>query len=156
LSIVEEVETLRRIPLFAKIDGSKLKLLAFASERITFEPDAALFHQGDVADAAYILLDGTAAVAVDAPQGLLTVATMGVNDFVGEIGILCNVPRTATVIATSRLVTLKIDKELFLRVIADFPEVALEVIRELAHRLELTTTQLREARAAAMAKQQPV
>lgn len=149
MSIAEEVETLRRIPLFANMDPSKLKLLAFASERVTFEANEELFHQGDAADAAYILLDGSADVTVDTPQGPLKVATMGKNDFVGEIGVLCDVPRTATVVATSRLVTLKISKDLFLRMISDFPALALPVIRELAHRLELTTAQLREARAAA-------
>jgi CRP/FNR family transcriptional regulator, cyclic AMP receptor protein len=147
LGIVDEVETLRRIPLFAKMDASKLKLLAFASERVTFDSDQELFHQGDSADAAYILLDGSASVVVDTPQGPLTVAKMGKNDFVGEMGVFCDIPRTATVVATSRLVTLRISKELFLQVIADFPVVALEVIRELAHRLEHTTIALREARA---------
>jgi CRP-like cAMP-binding protein len=151
MSIIEEVESLRRIPLFANMDPSKLKLLAFASERVTFEPSQELFHQGDAADAAYILLDGDANVTVDTPQGPLTVATMGKNDFVGEIGVLCDIPRTATVVATSRLVTLKISKDLFLRMIADFPALALPVIRELAHRLEHTTAQLREARAASRA-----
>ena len=151
MSIVEDVELLRRIPLFANMDPSKLKLLAFASERLTFEAKQELFHQGDAADAAYILLEGAADVTVDTPQGPLTVASMGKNDFVGEIGVLCDVPRTATVVATSRLVTLKISKDLFLRMIADFPALALPVIRELAHRLEMTTAQLREARAAARA-----
>jgi CRP/FNR family transcriptional regulator, cyclic AMP receptor protein len=147
VGIVDEVETLRRIPLFAKMEPSKLKLLAFASERVVFESGQELFHQGDLADAAYILLDGDAAVVVDSPRGPLTVAEMGRNDFVGEIGVFCDIPRTATVVATSRLVTLRISKELFLQVIADFPVVALEVIRELAHRLEHTTIALREARA---------
>lgn len=151
MSIIDEVDSLRRIPIFAKLEPSKLKLLAFASERLTFEPNQELFHQGDAADSAYILLDGDAKVTVDTPQGPLTVATMGKNDFVGEIGVLCDVPRTATIVATSRLVTLKISKDLFLRMLADFPAVALPVIRELAHRLEHTTTQLREARAAARA-----
>jgi CRP-like cAMP-binding protein len=147
VGILEEVESLRRIPIFAKIDPSKLKLLAFASERMTFEPDDELVHQGEVADAAYILLDGTADVQVNAPQGRITVATMGKNDFFGEMGVLCDIPRTATVVAKSRVVALRISKEHFLQIVTDFPAVALEVIRELAHRLEHTTQQLREARA---------
>jgi CRP-like cAMP-binding protein len=147
LGIIDEVETLRRIPLFGKMEPSKLKLLAFASERVTFESGQELFHQGDLADAAYILLDGTADVQVDSPRGPLTVAEMSSNDFVGEIGVFCDIPRTATVVATSPRVTLRISKERFLQVIADFPVVALEVIRELAHRLEHTTIALREARA---------
>ena len=147
MGIIDEMESLRRIPLFAKIEPSKLKLFAFASERVTFDSGQELFHQGDPADAAYILLEGTAAVLVDSPQGPMSVAKMGKNDFVGEIGVFCNIPRTATVVATSRLVTLRISKELFLQVITDFPVVALEVIRELAHRLEHTTIALQEARA---------
>ena len=46
MSLNEEVELLRRIPLFAKIDPAKLKLLAFASERLTFEAEQELFRQG--------------------------------------------------------------------------------------------------------------
>ena len=60
MSINEEVNLLRKIPLFAKIDPAKLKLLAFASERLTFAPDQALFEQGDTGDAAYIVIDGEA------------------------------------------------------------------------------------------------
>jgi len=145
VSINEEVELLRRIPLFAKVDPTKLKLLAFASERLTFEPGHELFHQGDFADAAYIIIEGAAEVMVDTPNGPLTVATLGRNDFVGEIGILCDVRRTATVKAAGRLTTLRITKDLFFDMVRDFPAMAVEIMRVLAHRLDHTTTQLREA-----------
>ena len=46
MSIEQEVEILRNIPMFAKIEPAKLKLMAFASERITFKPGQALFRQG--------------------------------------------------------------------------------------------------------------
>ncbi len=69
------------------------------------------------------------------------------NDIVGEIAILCDVPRTATVSATSDLITLKITKEIFFRMLTDFPEMGLEIMRVLAHRLERTTAQLLAARA---------
>ena len=55
MSLNEEVELLRNIPLFAKLEPSKLKLLAFTAERITYDPGQVLFNQGDVGDAAYIL-----------------------------------------------------------------------------------------------------
>jgi CRP-like cAMP-binding protein len=144
VSLNEEVELLRNIPLFANIEPSKLKLLAFTSERLTFESGQELFHQGDQGDAAYIIVEGTADVLVDAPTGPFKVATLGKNDFVGEIAILCDVPRTATVTASSRLTTLKISKELFFRLISEFPQMAVEFMRELAQRLEKTTADLRE------------
>ena len=145
MSLNEEVELLRNIPLFAKLDPSKLKLLAFTSERITYETDQVLFNQGDVGDAVYIIVEGAASVLVDTPDGPLEVATLGRNDFVGETAILCDVPRTATVKAADKTVTLRISKDLFFRLVAEFPEMSVEIMRELAARLEQTTKQLREA-----------
>jgi len=146
VSINDDVELLRRIPMFAKVEPAKLKLLAFTSERVTYGEGQELFHQGDNADAAYLIIAGTVDVMVDSPKGPLTVAQLGTNEFVGDIGILCDVPRTATVRAATELTTLKITKELFFRMITDFPAMGVEIMRVLAHRLEQTTVQLREAR----------
>lgn len=147
MSIEQEVEVLRKIPLFRNIEPSKLKLMAFASERMTFKPGQVLFKQGSVGDSAYIIVSGEADVLVDSAQGPVNVATVGANDFVGEIAILCDVPRTATIQARSELVALKVTKELFFRMVTDFPEMGVEVMRVLAHRLENTTAQLLKARA---------
>ncbi len=148
MSLAEEVSLLKSIPLFAKIEPSKLKLLAFTSERLAFDPDQELFHQGDMGDAAYIVIDGEVAISIDAPSGSIELAKLGRGAIVGEIAILCDVPRTATVTARGKTVTLKISKELFFRLITEFPQIAVEVMRELAHRLENTNLQLREARTA--------
>lgn len=145
MSLTEEVELLRNIPLFAKIEPAKLKLLAFTSERLSFDSGEELFNQGDDGDAAYIVISGSADVVVSTEAGPLTVATLGRNDIVGEIAILCDVPRTATVRATEPLEALRISKDLFFRLIKEFPEIAIQIMRELAERLERTTAQLREA-----------
>jgi CRP-like cAMP-binding protein len=145
MTIDQEVELLRNIPLFAKVDPAKLKLLAFASERAVFAPGETLFHQGDPGDAAYIIMEGEAEVLINGPSGPITVATIGKNDFVGEIAILCDVPRTATIRSRTALITLRITKDLFLRMLMDFPAIAIEVTRVLAQRLEHTTERLRDA-----------
>ena len=145
MSIEQEVEVLRRIPLFANIEPAKLKLMCFASERITYKGGQSLFEQGDIGDAAYIIVDGSADVIVthDAP---IVVAQVGKDDIVGEIAILVDIPRTATVTATSELTALKITKDLFFRMVTDFPEMGVEIMRVLAQRLEHTTAQLLQAR----------
>ncbi|MBM3548800.1 MAG: cyclic nucleotide-binding domain-containing protein [Alphaproteobacteria bacterium] len=150
MSLAEEVALLKSIPLFAKIEPSKLKLLAFTSERLAFDPDQPLFRQGDPGDAAYIVIDGEVSISIDAPaapEGRIELAKLGRGAIVGEIAILCDVPRTATVTARGKTVTLRISKDLFFRLITEFPQIAVEVMRELAHRLENTNLQLREARA---------
>ncbi|WP_420563342.1 cyclic nucleotide-binding domain-containing protein [Thalassobaculum sp.] len=145
MSLNEEVELLRKIPLFAKIEPSKLKLLAFTSERLTYQGGQRLFQQGDIGDAAYIIIDGEASVRIRTDSGEIQVAELGKGDVVGEIAILCDVPRTASVEATGKLITLRITKELFFRLISEFPQISIEIMRELAARLERTNVQLREA-----------
>lgn len=145
MSLNEEVELLKNIPLFAKIEPSKLKLLAFTSERLTYADGQVLFNQGDSGDAAYIIIGGTASVLIDTDDGKIEVAQLSKGDVVGEIAILCDVPRTATVQAKESLTTLKIAKEAFFRLVTDFPQIAVEIMRELAARLEQTNIRLRAA-----------
>jgi len=145
MSIVEEVELLRRIPLFAKIDPTRLKLLAFTSDRVKFDPGQVVFEQGDGGDYAYVIIEGEADVSVNTPSGPLLVASIKEHELVGEIAILCDVPRTATVTASSELIALQISKDLFYRLVTEFPEMAIEIMRDLARRLELTTGRLQQA-----------
>ena len=145
MSLLQEYELLRRIPFFAEIEPAKLKLLAFMSERVGFDAGKNLFRQGDPADAAYLIIDGEAEIILEGPAGPITVATLGANEIVGEIGILCDVPRNATVRAKNRLVALRIAKDPFMRMVREFPNMSVSIMRELAHRLELTNNQLRTA-----------
>jgi CRP/FNR family cyclic AMP-dependent transcriptional regulator len=145
MSLNDEVHMLRCIPLFAQVEPAKLKLLAFTSERVAFDADHVLFAQGDPANAAYIIVEGKAEVIVESDAGPVTVAVLGPNDFFGEIAILCDSPRTATVRAQTRLVTLRISKDLFFRLVKEFPQMAVAIMRELAFRLEATNDQLRIA-----------
>jgi len=147
MSMKEEVEVLRNVPLFAKLEPAKLKLLAFTSERLTYEPGQAFFQQGDPGDAAFIILDGEAEVQIDTPKGPVSVANLGRNEIVGEIAVLCEVPRTATVVAKGKTVTLKISRETFFRLITEFPQMSIEIMRELGRRIEKTNGQLRDAMA---------
>ena len=149
MNLNEEVELLKGVPIFAKIESAKLKLLAFTSERMNFAEGQELCHQGEPGDAMYVILGGVADVLIDSPSGQIRVAELQKNGFVGEIAILCDVPRTATVKAREPLVTLKISKDMFYRLVAEFPQMAIEIMRELAHRVEDTNKKLRAATRAA-------
>ncbi len=144
MSLQQEVELLRKIPMFANIEPAQLKLLAFTSERLSYASGEVLCRQGDTGDAAFLIIAGEADVTIETEKGPLTVATLGDHDFVGEIAILCDVPRTATVTARSDLKALRIEKDLFFRLIGEFPEIAKEVMRELSRRLAHSNAQLRE------------
>jgi CRP/FNR family cyclic AMP-dependent transcriptional regulator len=147
MSLTKDLEVLRNIPLFAMVDPAKLKLPAFTSERLRYMSGDELFHQGDYGDAAYIILEGEADVLVDTPSGAVKVATLGKNDIIGEIAVLCDVPRTATVVAHGNLEILRLSKDGFFHLVTQFPQVGIEVMSALASKLHRTTQALTAARA---------
>ena len=147
MSLKQEFELLRRVPIFADIEPSRLKLLAFMSERVGYDPGRIVVRQGDSADAAYLIIDGHAEVIAETPAGPVILATLGANETVGEMGILCNTPRNATVRAKDRLIALRISKEPFMRMVREFPNISVSIMQELAHRLDVTNNQLRAAHA---------
>lgn len=149
MNLNEEVELLKGVPIFSKVEQSKLKLLAFTSERVNFTAGQEVCHQGDPGDTMYVILGGVADVLIDTDKGQIVVAEMQRNSFFGEIAILCDVPRTATIKAREPLSTLKITKDMFYRLVAEFPQMAVEIMRELAHRVEDTNQKLRAATRAA-------
>ena len=147
MSIETEVEALRKVPLFSGIEVTKLRLLAFISQNMTYETGESLCKQGETGDCAFLILRGSADIRVNTNQGEKIVASVGANDVVGEIAIICDVPRTATVVATTDMEVLTISKDDFLKLLVEFPEISLNVMRVLAQRLENTTRDLADAKA---------
>ena len=142
MTLDTEVLSLRQVPMFRDIDPSRLKLLAFTSERIHFGNGQRFFSQGDAADAAYVILDGCADVLLDNPSGPVKVAELSRNALVGEMGILSDSPRSATIVATEPTSALRIDKRVFLELLNQFPQMSIAIMRELASRLERTNAQV--------------
>jgi CRP-like cAMP-binding protein len=147
MSLQQEAELIRRIPIFQKIDIALLKLLCFSSERLTFQADQIIFGAGEPGDAAFVIIEGTAEVSIPGASGPLVLNTLGPNDILGEIAIFADVPRTATVTATTKVEALRIAKEQFMGIIRQSPDAALELIRILASRLANTTARLSRAAA---------
>ena len=145
MSLAIEADLIRRVPVFSAIEPAKQKLLCFSSERLTFEPGQVMFREGDAPDAAYVLIAGTVEITVQAPGGPVLVNTLGESDVVGETAIFGDVPRTATATAKTRIEALRVSKDLFLDLVRDNAEAAMQISRILATRLANTTAQLSAA-----------
>src|SRR5262249_44692848 len=132
----KDADLLATIPFFAGLDLHKLKLLAFTSERQSLQPGEDLFNQGDLGEMAYVVVDGDVDVLVSTAEGEVKVAAAGRGDLIGELALLCDAPRTATIRAQNQVTFLKIAKDVFLKLIEDNPQVSLNVTRIVAGRLE--------------------
>ncbi len=139
MDLAEETDLLRKIPMFAKMDTSKLKLLAFASEIVEFEDGDVVFKGGDSADFAYVIMDGAVDVVTETDAGPVVSVTLKQNQLIGELGLLNNAPRIATLIANGNLRAMKITADMFFRLLRENSDVALDVIRMLADKLTKTS-----------------
>ncbi len=138
MDITSEAELLRKVPMFAKLDTSKLKLLAFTSQSLSFEPGEELFHVGDPADCAFVILSGEAEFLVNTPHGEVVGGALGTNELFGELAILNNATRSATIRASGRLEALRIEEDVFLKLVGENPTVALDVMRQLSDKVART------------------
>jgi len=142
MSLDQEVEMIRQIPVFKGIAPAMQKLLCFGSERLTYDAGQILIKVGEMADAAYVIIEGEAEISVPGPRGPVVVNTIGKNEVIGEIAIFIDLPRTATVTAMNKVEVLRISKDLFVNVVRQNPDAAIELIKVLATRLANTTQQL--------------
>jgi CRP/FNR family transcriptional regulator, cyclic AMP receptor protein len=141
MSLQQETETLRNIPMFSTIDPARLKLLSFTSERVSYMPGEEFIKQGEVGDSAFVVMSGEVDVILNTPDGPLTVSSLGANQLVGEIALLHSGRRTATLRAKTPVVCLLLSKDVFFHLLREFPDFSLAVMRDLAARLERVTAQ---------------
>ncbi|HLG09509.1 MAG TPA: cyclic nucleotide-binding domain-containing protein [Gaiellaceae bacterium] len=116
----EQVELLRRVPIFAPLAAPALERLAKALVEARVEGGAAVFEEGDQGDRFYVIADGRA--AVETRDG--RIRTLGPGDFFGEVALLRDVPRTATVRAITPLCLGALDRETFVATVTGHPASA--------------------------------
>ena len=121
--------------MFSKLERSKLKLLAFTSECLTFEDGEVLFRAHEPADCAFVLMSGEVEILAETASGQFLVGTLGENALLGELAIFNRASRTATLRARGSARVLRIAEDVFIKLVSENPEVALDVMRQLSDKL---------------------
>jgi len=124
-------DTLGTVPLFAGLSHRHLRAIAKMGKVQVWEERAPIVRRGDKGDAFYLVLEGAAVVRVPGRR----LVKLGVGDYFGELALLDEHPRTATVEASTRSMTMRIGQRDFLRMLQSEPKVALRMARTLAARL---------------------
>jgi hypothetical protein len=106
----EPLELLRAIPIFAPLPVPVLERLASLAAEVRTPAQSAVFEQGADGDCFYVIAEGTAAVEIDGTQ----TATLGPGGFFGEIALLRDIPRTATVRAADDLRLYALERDDFI------------------------------------------
>ena len=145
LIINEEASALAKIPALAGLSQNRLKLLAFSSRRINFAPGDNLIHEGEPGQFAYVILDGKIDVIIGTDEKENVVTRLGKDKLVGEMSLLNDALTTATVRASTPVTALRIEKEVFLKLMEDDSLFASKVATWLSDKLAKTMKSHEEA-----------
>jgi CRP/FNR family cyclic AMP-dependent transcriptional regulator len=126
-----KIELLKKVPLFAGCSKSELRELAMTADEIDLRDGHVLTKEDRPGREFFVLVKGTARVTRKGRK----IADLGAGDWFGEIALLTDAPRTATVTATSPVDVLVITDRGFKRVVETMPSIALKVLACVGDRL---------------------
>ena len=130
-------DVLKRVPEFAALDGAQLAEIAARLRSQRFSEGEDIVRTGEPGDAMYLILAGEAEVL--APNGGAPLAVLQTGDYFGEVALLYDSPRTATVRARGDLTVYTLDRDGFARLLASSPAmretIEAAVVRRLGGRL---------------------
>jgi CRP/FNR family cyclic AMP-dependent transcriptional regulator len=131
-----KVQALKGVPLFEGFSRKELVQLERVCEDLQVEPGKVLCEEGQIGHEFFVLVDGKVQVTRKARH----VATLGGGDFVGEIALITEMPRTATVTAETPVRLFVMTRREFHSVLDQNPNVERKVLRALARRLAETSS----------------
>jgi CRP-like cAMP-binding protein len=143
--LLDDVELFRPVPLFASLKEEQLKIIAFSARREMAPEGTVLFRSGERADCGYVIRSGSVLLVEDKDGEETERAVFGPGTLVGELALIAEIERPVTAItrADSELIT--ISRELFHRVLNEYPETASAMHAALRDRLRAASSDMRRA-----------
>lgn len=127
---------LRRVPLFADLEPEDLQRIAMVATDRDFPAGTALMREGDVTDELVVIAEGTVRVVQAAPDGSERfIRRYGAGDHIGELAVLRDRPRAATVIAEDDVRGLVIGGDGLRAILRERPEASMAMLATLAERI---------------------
>jgi CRP/FNR family transcriptional regulator, cyclic AMP receptor protein len=118
------------VPLFAQCSKGELQEIAAIADEIDIAEGKELTTEGSPGREFFVIIEGTASVAQDGDQ----INDLGPGDFFGEVALVRDTPRTATVTATSPVRALVVTRQNFKRLIERQPDIERTVLKALVDR----------------------
>ena len=131
-----KANALGRCPFFTGLSRKELLELAKVTEDLEVEEGKTLTREGQSGSEFFVIVDGEVSVTKDGSE----IRTLGPGDFFGEIALLADTPRTATVTAKTPLRFFVLTRQAFRSLLAHQPELEEKVIKALDERLRPTST----------------
>lgn len=128
------IELLSRVPLFETLSNAHLSRVASLAEESQYNAGRVIVKKDEAGRAFYVIVEGTAKVVRGKIVTARGEATLGPGDFFGELSLLDGEPRAATVVASSPMTAIRIERTGFRRLLREEPDLALKLLEGMARR----------------------
>ncbi len=135
LLTVEKVLYLKAAPLFAELEGEELAAIADIAFEQEYQPSEIVFEANQPAHHLYLIARGKVEVFLKVDSTERPLAVLGEKECFGEMAILDDEPRSASIRAVEPTLVLKIDRESFRELINERPQISFAIIKILGDRL---------------------
>src|SRR5512143_2988157 len=136
--------SLRRIPFFAELSEPDLEWLAARAEPLDIASGSDLIREGEPADAAYVVLDGEFEVVKKSSRQDIVISVRAAGEVFGEMALVDQAPRSATVRAVRDGRVLRISGETFKLLLAHSPSASMAILQTISRRLRQNEAMLRQ------------
>jgi CRP/FNR family transcriptional regulator, cyclic AMP receptor protein len=126
-----KIDLLQRVPLFAGCSRRELVQIARASDEVDFAAGRTLIEEGSVGQEFFVVIDGS----VDVRRKGRKIDELGSGDYFGEVALITDRPRNATVTTTSHVRALVLTKRKFRQLLAQNPLLSVKVLNSVGERL---------------------
>ena len=133
----------RKFALFAELDDRELAQIAAVAKTRHYAKDDVIFHADESGDVFCLIRDGQVKVTMISPEGKeIILSLLGPGDFFGEMALLDDEPRSATVVATEPLDLVTIWRSDFLTILQENFSIAKKIFAELSRRLRSASNRI--------------
>ncbi len=132
---IEIMAYLHRVPIFSTLGSEELYQLAKKTKRMSFRGNNTIVRQGDSGDSFYIITEGNADVTIEKNGESTYLATLSSGDYIGEVSIVSNTKRTATVTTQGVVNVLQLSSKAFDELLNRHPHLALRIMKDITSRL---------------------
>ena len=133
-----EIPRLQQVELFSGLDEAALNLIAQRVVNRSFPANTIVIHEGDEALSLYLIVSGAVKVFLSDDNGKqIVVNSQREGEYFGELALLDDAPRSASVMTTEQSTFMVLNKHDFDRILQEHPAIALPIMRQLASRVRL-------------------
>ena len=142
--MLEEVNFLRNVPIFNELSDQELEKIAGLGVRKKYKKGSIILLEEETGAALFVIVSGKVKIVrMDDDGREVILSILGESDFFGEMAILDGLTRSASVVATSKSELFMIHRRDFLKLLNDYPMVAIALLRELTGRLRKADAQIK-------------